>query len=450
MSQQAPPQPQSQSRSVSPFQAAPSPYQSTSSRNNSPFMKPTSPPALIIPGNGGSSSPAPNLPPIITNTITQPPPPRMGNQPAPANSGGLFPPANPALTGMAGISPIHPTADGPMIFVQPSTPISGLTGARGIWENALRQAAEKQNDGSNGTSVPPPASHELSRNQSHDHSGRNTGGNMNANLDPPISPMRPRAKSDSHMGDIDRQIMMQMLAQQHMLLQQQQQQQQAIQQGTDAWSHMNIDAWRAMVNSNEMPPPPTVDPRQLPGQDVGQQQQQQLPTSPYGPETMALFQQWQQQHQLSQLQAQAGKNRLPPLNTGSETTQAGASYPTGFSPTSLSFYQSLGIDPLSAGQLAGTASAPFFTTSFQDIPQTFMQPVTGQGVQSYLGAPDMGPRRRSFAEGMGHHASGAGTPGYGVGLTAPTPYARNAGGHRRGIQSEDFGRGWGLGQGGST
>lgn len=431
-------------------------------------MKPTSPPALIIPGNGNAPSPAPNLPPIITNTTTQPPPPRMGNQPAPANSGGLFPPANPALTGMAGISPIHPNADGPMIFVQPSTPISGLTGARGIWENALRQAAEKQNDGSNGTSVPPPASHELSRNQSHDNNGRgqinnSNNSNLATNLDPPVSPMRPRAKSDSHMADIDRQIMMQMLQQQHMLLQQQQQQQSAMtqqqqqqqqqQQGADAWSHMSIDAWRAMVNSNEMPQPPTVDPRQLPGQDVGQQQQQQqqIPTSPYGPETMALFQQWQQQQQMSQLQAQAsvGKNRLPPLNTGTETTQAGASYPTGFSPTSLSFYQSLGIDPLSAGQLAGTASAPFFTTSFQDIPQTFMQP-NSQGVQSYLGAPDMGPRRRSFAEGMGHHASGAGTPGYGVGLTAPTPYARHAGGHRRGIQSEDFGKGWGLGQGGST
>ena len=348
-----------------------------------------------------------------------------------------------------------------MIFVQPSTPISGLTGARGIWENALRQAAEKRNDGSNGTSVPPPASHELTRNQSHDNSGRalqNNNGDMNMNtmnLDPPVSPMRPRAKSDSHMGDIDRQIMMQMLAQQHALLLQQQQQQQTMsqQQGPDAWSHLNIDAWRAMVNSNEMPPPPTVDPRQLPGQDVGPQQQQQIPTSPYGPETMAMFHQWQQQqHQISQIQAQAnaGKNRLPPLNTGSETSQAGASYPTGFSPTSQAFYQSLGIDPLSAGQLAGTASAPFFTTSFQNIPQTFVQPQVGQGVQSYLGAPDMGPRRRSFAEGMGHHASGAGTPGYGVGLTAPTPYARHAGGHRRGIQSEDFGKGWGLGHGGST
>lgn len=411
-------------------------------------MKPTSPPALIIPGN--APSPAPNLPPIITNPTPQPAPQRMGDQPAPANSGGLFPPANPALTGMAGISPIHPNADGPMIFVQPSTPISGLTGARGIWENALRQAAEKQKDGAGngqgqGTSVPPPQSHDLSRNQSHDNPTQQT-----INLDPPISPMRPRAKSDSHMADIDRQIMMQMLAQQHMLLQQQAQQQQAMsQQGSDAWSNMNIDAWRAMVNSTEIPP--TVDPRQLPGQETDPQQQHQQPNSPFGPEAAAMFQQMQQQHQLSQLQAQAhaGKNRLPPLNTASDSTQI-PHQPTGFSPTSLSFYQSLGIDPMSAGQLAGTASAPFFTTSFQDIPQTFMPSTAGLGAQSYLGTPDMGPRRRSFAEGMSHHATGAGTPGYGVGLSAPTPYARHGVGHRRGIQSEDFGKGWGLGQGGST
>jgi hypothetical protein len=141
---------QSHSRSVSPNPYQPNQF--TSSRNNSPFIKPMSPPALIIPG-GSTPSPAPHLPPIITNATSQPPAPSVGNQPAPANSGGLFPPANPALTGMAGISPIHPNADGPMIFVQPSTPISGLNGARGVWENALRQAAETR-QGQNGKAGP--------------------------------------------------------------------------------------------------------------------------------------------------------------------------------------------------------------------------------------------------------------------------------------------------------
>jgi hypothetical protein len=161
----------------------------------------------------------------------------------------------------------------------------------------------------------------------------------------------------------------------------------------------------------------------------------------------------QQQHQLSQLQAQAHahavKGRLTPLNTAPDLSSL-PSQATGFSPTSLAFYQSLGINPLSAGQLAGTSSAPFYQTSFQDIPQNYMMPSTSLGGSSLLEAPEMGPRRRSYAEGT-HHASGAGTPGYGVGLSAgPISHGRPLSGHRRGIQSEDFGRGWGLGQAGST
>lgn len=456
------PQPEEQQqpavRSVSPFQAVPSPYQSTSSRQTSPFMKPMSPPALIIPG-ANVSSPAPNLPPIITNATSQPTirqEGRVGNQPAPANSGGLFPPANPALTGMAGISPIHPNADGPMIFVQPSTPISGLNGARGIWENALRQAAEKRQDGQGGQAGLPSGPNTLSR-------GNSNGEARNefvSGLDPPLSPMRPRAKSDSHMAEIDRQILVQIMAQQHYMQQQQHQQQAqgqtAGQEADDAWSNMNIDAWRAMVNSAELPP--TVDPRHIPGQqnDLYQQSpqqplQQQQGTMPEisSTDANALFQQLQQQHQLSQLQAQAHalRSRLAPLNTAPDLSSLPPQQ-TGFSPTSMAFYQSLGINPLSAGQLAGTSSAPFYTTSFQNIPQNFMPPTAGLDTQSLLGAPDMGPRRRSF-DGSGHHASGAGTPGYGVGLTAGNAYSRPMG-HRRGIQSEDFGRGWGLGQAGST
>jgi hypothetical protein len=255
------------------------------------------------------------------------------------------------------------------------------------------------------------------------------------------------------MADIDRQILMQMMAQQQaLLLQQQQQQQQGQstgQEGDDAWSNMNIDAWRAMVNSAELPP--TVDPRQLPGQqgDQYQQSQQQQPAMSSA-DANAMFQQLQQQHQLSQLQAQAHalKSRLAPLNTAPDLSSL-PPQPTGFSPTSMAFYQSLGINPLTAGQLAGTSSAPFYTTSFQNIPQNFMPPTAGLDAQSFLEAPEMGHRRRSYAEGTGHHASGAGTPGYGVGLTTNTSYSR-PGGHRRGIQSEDFGRGWGLGQAGST
>ena len=411
-----------------------------------------SPPALIIPG-GGTPSPAPHLPPIITNATSQTPAPAAGNQPAPANSGGLFPPANPALTGMAGISPIHPNADGPMIFVQPSTPISGLNGARGVWENALRQAAEtrQSQSGKAGPSHGQPQG--LTRGNSDQDTRNADQGQGQGNLDPPISPMRPRAKSDSHMADFDRQILMQMMAQQQALLQQQQQQmtgQVPAPQEGDVYSNMNIDAWRAMVNSAELPP--TVDPRQIPGQQHDQfhQPQQQFPIDPN-----AMFQQMQQQHQLSQLQAQAHalKSRLAPLNTGPDLSNL-PPQPTGFSPTSMAFYQSLGINPLSANQLAGTSSAPFYTTSFQNIPLNHMvPPPAGFDPQSMLGvgSVDMGPRRRSFAEGMGgtgHHASGAGTPGYGVGLSPHQ--GRPVMGHRRGIQSEDFGRGWGLGQAGST
>jgi hypothetical protein len=443
---------QSHSRSVSPNPYQPNQF--TSSRNNSPFIKPMSPPALIIPG-GSTPSPAPHLPPIITNATSQPPAPSVGNQPAPANSGGLFPPANPALTGMAGISPIHPNADGPMIFVQPSTPISGLNGARGVWENALRQAAETR-QGQNGKAGPSSGQPQgLSRGNSNEDTRTGTQGS--GNLDQPVSPMRPRAKSDSHMAEFDRQIMMQMMAQQQALLQQQQQQMQGQGQGQvpapqdgDVYSSMNIDAWRAMVNNAELPP--TVDPRHIPGQQHDQfhQQQQPFPVDPN-----AMFQQMQQQHQLSQLQAQAHalKSRLAPLNTAPDLSNL-PPQPTGFSPTSMAFYQSLGINPLSANQLSGTSSAPFYTTSFQNIPQNYMvPPPNGFDPQAMLGvgSVDMGPRRRSFAEGMGgtgHHASGAGTPGYGVGLSPNQ--GRPVIGHRRGIQSEDFGRGWGLGQAGST
>jgi hypothetical protein len=86
-------------------------------------------------------------------------------------------------------------------------------------------------------------------------------------------------------------------------------------------------------------------------------------------------------------------------------------------------------------------------------------------MQTFL-APDlggMGPRRKSYAEGMSNHpAVGAGTPGYGVEFAGigqgPGGKVRgvSAGqgmGHHRAVKSEDFGRGgtgWGVGGGGST
>jgi hypothetical protein len=149
------------------------------------FNKPQSPPALIIPNQ--QHSPSPVLPPIVTSTeVTAPSQnqqqqagvglgigpsalgaigliPAIPVKPSKAGlAGGNRPPdprprptpacccwfwlgavtsvdvtTNPALeglTGMAGISPIAPSADGPMIYIQPSTPISGLKDGRGVFD----------------------------------------------------------------------------------------------------------------------------------------------------------------------------------------------------------------------------------------------------------------------------------------------------------------------------
>lgn len=337
-----------------------------------------------------------------------------------------------------------------MIFVQPSTPISGLKEGRGVWEAALRQATQNQNQDpsqsqtqsqnfgqQHQTSVPPPQSHTLQNGQSGNQAGEF---GLNAQQ------MRPRAKSDSHMADVDRQIMVQMLAQQMW----QAQAQQALAQDqmggqappqVEQWSQ--IDAWRATIGPTDTQP--TLDPRSLPGQEV-----ELFGTQPHDPSSTAGWFGNDQQLQLAQLQAQAQRSGLPPLSTASIPQPTGP-LPSGqFSPTSMAFYQSLGILPPTASQLPGTTSAPFYATSFQNIPQNLM-PQTADVNGGFLGAPEgMGPRRRSFAEGTGGHhpAAGAGTPGYGVEFASP--YGRPQFGHRRGIKSEDFGRGWGLGQGGST
>jgi hypothetical protein len=144
--------------------------------------------------------------------------------------------------------------------------------------------------------------------------------------------------------------------------------------------------------------------------------------------------------------------------------------------------------------ISTTASAPYYQTHFATSASGSGFPSAGLssmgGEFPHNAAPGGGflaptegsnggmPRRRSFAEGSGaHHATGAGTPGYGAALQRPSPlYAGTPGGpatlspfgtldpgrlrgvgaqslqgHRRSAKSEDFGRsGWGVGQGGST
>ncbi|WWC61829.1 uncharacterized protein I303_104414 [Kwoniella dejecticola CBS 10117] len=502
------------------------PVTASSSQGNSPFLnKPQSPPALIIPGQ---NSPSPVLPPIVTtavggpsgNTQRGPSAPRQGDLGG-SVMGGLLPPANPALeglTGMAGISPIGPNADGPMIYIQPSTPISGLKDGRGLFDAALRRAgqlAQQNNNGQpgqgdqiqaqQGFNVPPPQSHSLAQHGSSDGLGQQNRPDMNNNLPGGIDfaasmtfqasqgwPMqhgglgagiqtRPRAKSDSFMpsptaDSFDRQALLDLLV------------------GTnngnngmdenaihdngvsDQWRN-TVNAWRGGINENDANSTstnPTLDPRLLPGQE-NQQQHDAL-------QQLLLAQQQNQsidssqQHQLNQLQAQ--RNRLPPLNTNTNTaSQQGVQNgengggvfkyePGEFSPTSMAFYQSIGLYPHSASELPGTTSAPFYTTTFGELSDSNHFPNTAAPNATFLTPAQQGGRRRSFGgEGSNHPAAGAGTPGYGVEFTPAnnnSPFGTlrpgavrgiSGGGHRRAAKSEDFGRvgtGWGVGAGGST
>ena len=226
---------------------------------------------------------------------------------------------------------------------------------------------------------------------------------------------------------------MQMMAQQMYQTQTQQQQQQQIQiqqngaSQEGAWPQ--IDAWRSTVGPTDLQP--TLDPRSLPGQEQS--------------ETATWSQSQLHQQQIAQLQAH--RAQLTPLNTSGMPATVPAP-PSQFSPTTTAFYQSLGILPPSASQLPGTSSAPFYSTTFQNIPQNLF-PQTAHLGGGFLNALDgMGPRRRSFAEGT-HPAAGAGTPGYGVEFTGAQ--SRPTANHRRGAKSEDLSaQGWGLGQGGST
>ncbi|WRT66343.1 uncharacterized protein IL334_003298 [Kwoniella shivajii] len=494
-----------------------------SAPGSSPFFnKPQSPPALIIPNQ---HSPSPKLPPIITTTSSGPSgigqkgmnAPRQGDLGG-SVSGGLLPPVNPALehlTGMAGISPIAPSADGPMIYIQPSTPISGMKDGRGLFDAALRRAGQmaqqggQQNQGDfnqqQGFNVPPPQSHPLVRPGSSDQlaqSGQSNTGGLNddmqggmdfatamafqatqgwgqlggASLGAGIQ-TRPRAKSDSFMpsptaDSFDRQALLNLLAganpsngMNNVI------QDQVI---SDEWKN-TVNAWRTGINENDPSNGQnnfTLDPRLLPGQE-SQDPLQQMLNQQQQPNNQ--LNESSQQHQLNLLQAQ--RNRLPPLNTNTAIQGQGNDAGVGgvlkyepgeFSPTSMAFYQSIGLYPHSASELPGTTSAPFYTTTFGDISgvpssagpsqQSFLVPNQAQG--------GLGARRRSFGgEGTNHPAAGAGTPGYGVEFTQNnnnSPFGQlrpgvvrgvSGHGHRRAAKSEDFGRvgtGWGVGAGGST
>ncbi|WVQ67718.1 uncharacterized protein L199_005922 [Kwoniella botswanensis] len=514
------------------------PVTASSSQGNSPFLnKPQSPPALIIPNQ---HSPSPVLPPIVTTAVGGPGGNARGGVHAPRQgdlggsvTGGLLPPANPALehlTGMAGISPIAPSADGPMIYIQPSTPISGLKDGRGLFDAALRRAGQMAQQNQNGQpgqgeqyqpqqgfNVPPPQSHPLARPGSSDQIGQSdqSGNAGNNGMDFAAAmafqasqgwgqdnlgglgtgiQTRPRAKSDSFMpsptaDSFDRQALFNFLIGTNpdnvSGMQDQQQQQQQQQQGvSDQWKS-TVNAWRTGVNDNDQNissnSNTTLDPRLLPGQDnsittqeaferflLQQQQQQQQQNQNIDPAS--------QQHQLNQLHAQ--RNRLPPLNTNTQGEGQGNGVfkyaPGEFSPTSMAFYQSIGLYPHSASELPGTTSAPFYTTTFGNISggaEGNLPNTVGPSQASFLPAPlnlQQHGRRRSFGgEGSNHPAAGAGTPGYGVEFTQNTqnhssPFGQlrpgavrgvSGGGHRRAAKSEDLGRagtGWGVGAGGST
>ncbi|ORX36669.1 hypothetical protein BD324DRAFT_459889 [Kockovaella imperatae] len=452
------------------------PHRASSPNSSSPFFnKPQSPPALIIPSNN-----QPSFPPIVTTSTdgvtgqAQQNPqhgvglPRqsMGGSIGLGNvSGGLQPPADPALrglTGMDGISPIAANSDGPMIFVQPSTPISGLKEGRGLFDAALQRQAQQnqQRTGQasseySGRSGQGQAYGQQNQQQyGHDdqamyqnHPGQWNDSEMAWNGLRAINTARPRAKSDSFMNSptgtgFNRQAFFAALG--------------GLSNGQPLDENQLrsvIDHWRASSammggdqDGSQQAPAPTLDPRRLPGVE--------------GNNDNNILDQANLDQQMSALQAQ--RNRLPTLNTSGMT---GAKIQPGLiSPTSMAFYQQLGITPLQASQLAGTESAPFFQSTFENIPQGYYPQTAALG--GHFLSPDMsglGPRRKSFTEGLSHPAAGAGTPGYGIEFSS-APYGGQSpgrvrgvggtsGGHRRGIKSEDWGvggTGWGVGQGGST
>ncbi|GMK54310.1 hypothetical protein CspeluHIS016_0108960 [Cutaneotrichosporon spelunceum] len=407
-------------RSPSPFgsMAAPSPpaFQTTSASGSPSFSKPQSPPALIIP----NSAPSPSFASVSVVA-------NMNQQSDGSSRFGksLLPPVNPQLehlTGMAGISPIAPSADGPMITIQPSTPISPLKAHASIFDNVLRRVSSnfQQLNQQNHQDQQLSDQHQLHQQQlplsngmpspgeglqsvEHDNSVFDAQWNDGDFGDLAVpGQMRPRSKSDSYMADggaFDRQAATQLMGgpmaqffpqqqQQHP----QQQQQQGINMGSgNQWG--DINAWR--VDQARETHMMTLDPRNLTSREATHIQSQ-----------------------LHHMEAQQRAHQLQ-INTCDVGSSGVFKYePDQVSPTSAAFYVSMGLQAPSTNII----------------------------------------RRRSFNDGL-HPAAGAGTPGYGVQFSMPgaiTPPGRVRGGsfnlgHRRKVQSEDFSRGgWGIGQEGAS
>ncbi|BEJ03384.1 hypothetical protein CcaverHIS641_0105590 [Cutaneotrichosporon cavernicola] len=404
-------------RSPSPFgsMAAPSPpvFHTTSASGSPSFSKPQSPPALIIP----NSAPSHSFSSVsVAANMNQ----RSGGSSKFGTS--LLPPVNPQLehlTGMAGISPIAPNADGPMITIQPSTPISPLkhNAHASMFDKVLRSASSRFQQ-HNQQDQPSPDQHQLRQQpQQQTPSPLSNGmrspgmGQQSVEQNNTVfasdaqwhenefsslavqGHMRPRSKSDSYMADgggFDRQAATQLMGGPMAQFFPQQ-----LQQGTssgpgDTWGNINIHAWRddQAREADSM----TMDPRHLSGQDEAQLQ--------------------------NQLRIEALQRAQLQTNTGDVSSTGVFKYePDQVSPTTLEAYAFLGL------------SAP------------------SSGIS----------RRRSFNDGM-HPAAGAGTPGYGVQFSMPgaiSPGRMRGGsfnlGHRRQVQSEDFSRGgWGIGHDGAS
>jgi len=353
---------------------------------------------------------------------------------------------------MAGISPIAPNADGPMIYIQPSTPISGLKDGRGVFDfkqatldqqaklmqqrQHLQQQQQQQqqsqsNDPFNAVDrgIPQHPSLEgldqMTQQESRQQLFNAWNGTTWQGLRPSIN-FRPRAKSDSQVATFDRQAFANPVSAPMAP-------NFSIPQGlTEDELRAAIDHWRSGAGfvqpSDGVASGPTVDPRSLPGAE----------------------EQMMAQLRLSQQFANMQSGRNISIDTDVPKNGSGQ-----ISPTSLAFYAELGINPPTAS--GTTYSAPFFQTAFQPLPEQTW-PQTAGPLTGFL-APEQTVRRRSIAEGT-HHAVGAGTPGYGIEFNKGSPFGtldpgrvRGVTGHRRAAKSEDIGRGgtgWGMGGGGST
>lgn len=454
---------------------------------NSPFFnKPQSPPALIIPNS-------PVLPSIVTQSTSNNHSKGLNQshtRHANNGAGGLFPPSNPALehlTGMAGISPIAPNADGPMICIQPSTPISGLKEGRGLFDAALRRAGGAQRQGpqgqgesqqdqqQDGFNVPPPQSHPLPRTSSSDQINQDVemqGMDFAAQMQSYeqqgwasdtlriAGPSRPRAKSDSIIpsptaDSFDRQAFLAFIGAGNA---QPPPSNVEMQPGyvdvSEQWRN-TVSAWKAGLGGGELSSQPTLDPRLLPGRESNEAVYQQLLMQQQTGQLPRLDP--DQLHQLTQIEAQRARFSL-------NTNVAPPKYEPGeFSPTSMAFYQSMGLYPHATPEMSGTVSAPWSQTAFGQVPGPGLvgHPATAGPAQQHFLTPTLSHatvRRRSFGGGE-HPAMGAGTPGYGMEFSSPF-MGKSVGqirgvnmGHRRAARSEDFGRGgtgWGVGAGGST